>query len=206
MEKKAKPVQARSQKTRDNLLKAALALYEKKGYHKTTVDDIAAEAGVSTGIAYRYFRNKKDILLTVISYGAEHISHIADIDDISVPEAVTDIQRYLEAILKAFEVFHIRYHDIHEELEGLKHTDADVRRLYSEITEEKMKNTTERLAVFLQDDTNIREKAYAAIGIMEQHCHMMMNIELYGLNADIMRNLAVSAVLCVLKGAKSDET
>ena len=65
-------------------------------------------------------------------------------------------------------------------LEGLKHTDADVRRLYSEITEEKMKNTTERLAGFLQDDTNIREKAYAAIGIMEQHCHMMMNIELYG--------------------------
>ena len=49
MEKKAKPVQARSQKTKENLLKAALAMYEKKGYHKTTVDDIAAEAGVTIG-------------------------------------------------------------------------------------------------------------------------------------------------------------
>ena len=42
MDKKAKPVQARSQKTRENLLKAALVMYERKGYHKTTVDDIAA--------------------------------------------------------------------------------------------------------------------------------------------------------------------
>lgn len=30
MDKKAKPVQARSQKTRDNLLKAALSMYEKR--------------------------------------------------------------------------------------------------------------------------------------------------------------------------------
>ena len=206
MEKKVKPVQARSQKTRDDLLKAALVMYEKKGYHKTTVDDISAEAGVSTGSAYRYFMNKKDILLSVITYGAEHISHIADIDDTPIPETVTDIRRYLEAILKAFEEFHIRYRDIHEELKGLQHTDEDVRKLYSEITEEKMKHTTARLTDFLHDDTNIREKAYAAIGIMEQHCHMMMNNELYGLNADIMRDLAVNAVLSVLKGVKSDET
>lgn len=206
MEKKVKPVQARSQKTRDELLKAALAMYEKKGYQKTTVDDIAAEAGVSTGIAYRYFRNKKDILLSVISYGAEHISHIADIDDTAIPEAVTDVRRYLEAILKAFEGFHIKYRDIHEELEGLQHTDEDVRKLYSEITEDKMKEVTSRLAAFLHDDTNIREKAYAAISIMEQHCHMMMNNELYGLNAGIMRDLSVNAVLSILKGVKSDET
>ncbi len=199
MEKKVKPVQARSQKTRDDLLKAALVMYEKKGYHKTTVDDISAEAGVSTGIAYRYFRNKKDILLSVITYGAEHISHIADIDDTPIPETVADIRRYLEAILKAFETFHSKYHDIHEELEGLQHTDEDVRKLYSEITYEKMKEVISRLATFLHDDTNIREKAYTAISIMEQHCHMMMNNELYGLNAGIMRDLAVNAVLSILK-------
>ena len=61
------PVQARSIQTKENLLKAALAMYARKGYHKTTVDEIAAEAGLSTGIAYRYFKNKKDILLSVIN-------------------------------------------------------------------------------------------------------------------------------------------
>ncbi len=198
MEKKAKPVQARSQKTRDNLLKAALSMYEKKGYNKTTVDDIAAGAGVSTGIAYRYFRNKKDILLSVISYGADNIESIAHIDKVDVPEEVTDIKQYLEMILKSFETFHIRYRDIHEEIEGLQHTDEDVRKLYSEITEEKMKDVTAMLSAFLNDDKNIREKAYAAIGIMEQHCHMMMNNELYGLNADVMRDTTITAVLSVL--------
>ena len=202
MEKKAKPVQARSQKTRDNLLKAALSMYEKKGYHKTTVDDISAEAGVSTGIAYRYFRNKKDILLSVISYGADNIESIAHIDKVDVPEEVTDIKQYLEMILKSFEMFHIRYRDIHEEIEGLQHTDEDVRKLYIEITEEKMKDVTAMLSVSLNDDKNIREKAYAAIGIMEQHCHMMMNNELYGLNADVMRDMAITAILSVLKGSE----
>ena len=200
MEKKAKPVQARSQKTRENLLKAALAMYQKKGYHKTTVDDIAAEAGVSTGIAYRYFRNKKDMLLSVISYGADNIEGLVDIGNICIPDNTTDLKQYLEAILKAFEEFHARYRDIHEELEGLQHTDEDVRKLYIKITEEKIKDVTTKLSVFLHDDTNIREKAYAAIGIMEQHCHMMMNNTLYGLNADVMRDIAVNAVERVLNG------
>ena len=201
MEKKAKPVQARSQMTRENLLKAALAMYEKKGYHKTTVDDIAAEAGVSTGIAYRYFRNKKDMLLSVISYGAENIGSISETENTNIPDKITDIRQYLETILKAFEVFHIKYRDIHEELEGLQHTDEDVRKLYSSISDEKMKGIAAKLEAFLHDDTNIREKAYAATGIMEQHCHMMMNNELYGLNADVMRDMAVTAVISVLRGA-----
>ena len=206
MENTARPVQARSQKTREKLLKAALSMYEKKGYHKTTVDDIAAEAGVSTGIAYRYFRNKKDMLLSVISYGADNIESIAQLENTSVPDEITDMREYLEAILRSFEAFHVRYRDIHEELEGLQHTDEDVRKLYSEITEDKMKNVTSMLAAVLSDDTHIREKAYSAIGIMEQHCHMMMNNELYGLDADVMRDIAVNAVLGVLKGEQSDET
>ena len=199
MENTAKPVQARSQKTRENLLKAALSMYEKKGYHKTTVDDIAAEAGVSTGIAYRYFRNKKDILLSVISYGAYNIESIAKLENDGIPDEIADIRQYLESVLKSFEAFHKRYHDIHEELEGLQHTDEDVRMLYSEITEEKMKNITSRLSSVLNDNTYIREKAYSAIGIMEQHCHMMMSNELYLLDTDVMRNITINAVLSVLK-------
>ena len=182
MEYAKKPVQARAQKTRENLLKAALAMYEKKGYHKTTVDDIAAEAGVSTGIAYRYFRNKKDMLLSVIAYGADHVASIAEIDTVGIPDKITDVRQYLEAVLQ--------------------HTDEDVRKLYSEISDRKMNGVIEKLAALLHDDTHIREKAYAAIGIMEQHCHLMMHNALYHLDADVMRGMTVSAVLCILKGAE----
>lgn len=202
MEKTTRPVQARSQKTKEKLLKAALLMYEKKGYQKTTVDDIAAEAGVSTGIAYRYFRNKKDMLLSVISYGADNIGSIAKIDNTGIPGEITNAKHYLEAVLKNFEDFHIRYRDIHEELEGLQHTDEDVRKLYSKITSEKMKDVTAMFSAFMNDDAYIREKAYSAVGIMEQHCHMMMNNDLYGLDADIMRDIAVNTVLGILKRTK----
>ncbi|MBO6231421.1 MAG: TetR/AcrR family transcriptional regulator [Ruminiclostridium sp.] len=204
MEKTANPVQTRSQKTKENLMKAALSMYEKKGYHKSTVDDIAAEAGVSTGIAYRYFRNKKDLLLSVISYGVENVGGITGIGH-AAPENPRDMKQYLEAVLNAFEEFHIKFRDIHEELEGLKHTDRDVRMLYSRLGDEKMKGITARLTTLLNDDANVREKAYLTIGIMEQHCHMMMNNELYGLDAEVMRKMAVDAMISILKGTEQNE-
>ena len=204
MEKTANPVQTRSQKTKENLMKAALSMYEKKGYHKSTVDDIAAEAGVSTGIAYRYFRNKKDLLLSVISYGVENVGGITGIGH-AAPENPRDMKQYLEAVLNAFEEFHIKFRDIHEELEGLKHTDRDVRMLYSRLGDEKMKGITARLTTPLNDDANVREKAYLTIGIMEQHCHMMMNNELYGLDAEVMRKMAVDAMISILKGTEQNE-
>ncbi len=73
----AQPIQARSQKTKEKLLTAAIAMYAKNGYHGTTVDEIAAEAGVSTGIAYRYFRNKKDLLLSALEFASKGIKDIA---------------------------------------------------------------------------------------------------------------------------------
>lgn len=44
---------------RDHILKAALRCFARRGYHLTTVDDIAAEAGVSKGAPYVYFESKE---------------------------------------------------------------------------------------------------------------------------------------------------
>lgn len=198
MENTAKPVQARSQRTREKILQSAIEMYAKKGYHSTTVDEIAAEAGVSTGIAYRYFRNKKDMLLSAITYGVDNIGHIAQIDDIASPGAITDIQQYLETVMLRFEELHIQNRAIHDELEGLRHTDEDVKRLYTGMILEKMDALIERLKLIIKDNDNIREKAYAAIGIMEQHCHMVMDNELYELDIDIMRKYTIYSVMNIL--------
>lgn len=61
MAQTAKPVQAMSQKPGEDPQGSNFDVC-KKGYHSTTVDEIAAEAGVSTGIACRCFRNEKDLL------------------------------------------------------------------------------------------------------------------------------------------------
>jgi TetR/AcrR family transcriptional regulator, transcriptional repressor for nem operon len=43
------------------LLEAALSLMLAKGYHGTTVDEICAEAGVTKGSFFHYFKSKEDV-------------------------------------------------------------------------------------------------------------------------------------------------
>jgi AcrR family transcriptional regulator len=43
---------------REHILRSALRCFARRGYHATTVDEIAAEAGVSKGTPYVYFESK----------------------------------------------------------------------------------------------------------------------------------------------------
>lgn len=49
--------------TRDRILAAALDLFRDRGFDRTTMRDIAAEAGVATGAAYYYFRSKEEVVM-----------------------------------------------------------------------------------------------------------------------------------------------
>ena len=49
--------------TRQRILDTALSLFATKGYEKTTMREIAAEAGCSLGLTYRYFNSKEELVL-----------------------------------------------------------------------------------------------------------------------------------------------
>ena len=51
---------------KDRIIKAAFNTFTKKGYHDSTMDDIAKEVGVSKGALYQYFKNKKEILNEIV--------------------------------------------------------------------------------------------------------------------------------------------
>jgi TetR/AcrR family transcriptional repressor of mexJK operon len=70
------PQQARSRQKRDALLDAAGYLFAERGYEATTADDIAAAAEVSIGTFYSYFRNKRQVLLTLYATCVESIDAI----------------------------------------------------------------------------------------------------------------------------------
>jgi len=51
---------------RARILEAATRIFAEKGYQYATISDIAAEAGIATGLLYSYFCNKLDVLLSII--------------------------------------------------------------------------------------------------------------------------------------------
>ena len=61
------PKQKRGWRTRQRLVRAATRLFSEKGYEATTTNQISKRAGVSVGIFYKYFRDKRDIFLEIYS-------------------------------------------------------------------------------------------------------------------------------------------
>ncbi len=55
--------------TRSRILQAALRLFAAKGYEGTTTKDLAGSANVAEGTLFRYFPNKKAILIEVATRG-----------------------------------------------------------------------------------------------------------------------------------------
>lgn len=59
----------RRQRTRSALLEAARALFAERGYEGTTIAAIGERADLGFGTFYLYFRDKEDILRTVVMEG-----------------------------------------------------------------------------------------------------------------------------------------
>ena len=60
------PQQARSRRTRQEILDAAVACFEARGYDETTTAAIAHRAGIAVGTLYGYFRDKRAILIELL--------------------------------------------------------------------------------------------------------------------------------------------
>jgi len=61
---------------RRQILDAAIVCFAETGFHQTTMHDISAEAGISVGLIYRYFRNKDEVISAIAE---EHKKEIAQI-------------------------------------------------------------------------------------------------------------------------------
>jgi AcrR family transcriptional regulator len=67
-------------RTRDEIIEAALDLFEARGYDATTVEDIAEAAGVSPRTFFRYFDGKLEVVMAA-KFG-EHRQHEFDFGEL----------------------------------------------------------------------------------------------------------------------------
>jgi len=55
----------RSKDKRDRILKAAVKVFAKNGFHATRVSEVAKAAGVADGTIYLYFKSKEELLVSL---------------------------------------------------------------------------------------------------------------------------------------------
>lgn len=63
---------------REEIKQAALKVFAKRGMTGTKMSMIAAEAGVSVGLAYRYFKSKEELLHILVQELLEHANEELD--------------------------------------------------------------------------------------------------------------------------------
>ncbi|MCW3017358.1 MAG: sle [Solirubrobacterales bacterium] len=91
----------KKQQTRIDLVAAALALFEDRGYHATSIDDIAARANCSRRTFFRYFDSKEDV---AFGDGLERLAQFRSRLEGSAPaeDAVQDVCDLLREQTLAF--------------------------------------------------------------------------------------------------------
>src|SRR5437870_12294969 len=57
----------RKAQTRAELIDAAARVFARRGYHGTTVDDVAEEAGFTKGAFYSNFESKEDVFVELVA-------------------------------------------------------------------------------------------------------------------------------------------
>jgi AcrR family transcriptional regulator len=80
------------------LLTEAVALFNRKGYRDTTMEEIASAVGMPTSGIYRYFSGKNDILAAIYRRAADRLSSEAS----SILGAVTDPEEALTGLIDAY--------------------------------------------------------------------------------------------------------
>jgi AcrR family transcriptional regulator len=69
----------RVEERRKQIMDAALTCFARKGYHKTTMDDIVAESGLSKGTLYWYFRSKDELFFSLVNSFFLEMRHDIDV-------------------------------------------------------------------------------------------------------------------------------
>lgn len=165
------PQQARSLQTKQKILDAGKKMIQQKGYYNVTTPDIAKAAGVSTGILYRYYKNKLAIVLEIMDQIVAEIIH-------PMLEGLTQSVLKQENFIKFLEQVADDLCDLHEEL-GQLHNDLatllnsenEIQNYYYFLEEDIVKN----LEQLLKDNgiyfENMSEKIHIAFNLLEDYAH-----------------------------------
>lgn len=87
--------------TKEDIIVAALGLFQKKGFEETSVNDILKATGLSKGGLYHHFKSKEEIADSII---IQHIKKTKDYIDSKLEENMSPLEKFLLFIFAEREV------------------------------------------------------------------------------------------------------
>ncbi|MHB8780653.1 MAG: TetR/AcrR family transcriptional regulator [Candidatus Geothermincolia bacterium] len=172
MEKGTRVPDELAARRREEILATALKLFGEKGYHNTSIADIAAELGLGHGTFYRYFKNKYDIFSSVVAEIIQAITQVVVNED---PTGANSLEEYREQLERIggglFGIFSetpyankIVFYDALGIDESMSRRIQNALELFGLYTEMYLKNGIAK--GFLRPDLNTRRAALAINGMI----------------------------------------
>lgn len=196
------PTQKRSIEKRNRIIEKGFYLMCEEGYYNTNTTQIAEYAGVSTGIIYQYFNDKKDIFIEGVKNYSEKIMfpmlNVLETQKIDINN-MQNLKKLLHNIIDKFIESHTISKKSHEELIAMSHLDDDVSAIFknSEI------NMTKKVVSLLEKNNiiidNANEKVHIIIGIVDNLCHEIVYHKHSIINYDIMIDEVINIIIMLLQ-------
>lgn len=191
------PIQKRSIETKEKIIEAGFELICNDGYYKTNTSKIAKKAGVSTGIVYQYFKDKKDILLSGLDKYADDIFYPM----LNMSNIKFDKNNFAD-IMKDMIAKYIGNHKLsktaHEEITAMTHSDKDIAYFFYK----REMDMTHKIVSALTENgfniSNINEKVHIVIGLIDNLCHEIVYHKHEELDYDIMTNVVIAEIVNIL--------
>lgn len=191
------PIQKRSIEKKEKIIKAGFELICEEGYHNTDTSKIAKKAGVSTGIVYQYFKDKRDIFMAGLEKYADEIFYpMFNMSDMKFDkDAISDS---MKKIIKKYINNHKLSLIAHEEITAMTHSDKDVAYYFYKREMEMTKKISNTLVQNGFEIPNINEKVHVVIGLIDNLCHEVVYHKHKELNYDVMTDIVASNIVNIL--------
>ena len=136
------------ERTRRDILDAAARAFARRGFHGTTMEVVAQEAGYSVGSLYTYFKGKLELYVSL------HEAVSAEIDaalDQPVPASLTFRQRFELRLIRVFAVVEGRRELLSTYVAQRAHPDFDLGSELGDVHTRMHTQAVERWSGFLQE-------------------------------------------------------
>jgi AcrR family transcriptional regulator len=148
--------------TKEKILDAALQLFCKKGYYKTTTNEIAKVANVSIGSLYSYFKDKDTIFLEILDRYNDSFVKVHEEIGRDIELYRTDMKAWFRRFIEGMIEVHEISKELNQEMNILCYTKPEVAAVM-----DRQHEKTRRMALdyfyLYKDDIKAKDKEAAFI-------------------------------------------